>query len=246
MALAGTLEQAAPERTLYGRRIHVFMAGLFVALAVVGFAPKSSAILSGELPVPPPVIHVHAALMVAWLALLLTQTLLMANGRPETHKRLGLIAVALGPCLIAGMIAATIWKFEVSIAQGAKGPAANILLLQIRGIAYFALFFIWGVLARRKDPETHKRMMILATLVIVPAALARMTWLPSGFPQTFDIMHVYMLLLLTPAIVHDLVRLGRPHKAYIAGVAALLPMLVATHFLWNSPWWREIAPRLMG
>lgn len=246
MALAGTLDRMAPERTLSGRRIYVFMAALFVALSVVGFGQKSSAILAGALPVPPPVIHIHAAMMVAWLALLLTQTLLMANGRPATHKRLGLIGLALGPCLVVGMIAATIWKFGDSIEHGANGPAANVLLLQIRALFYFTLFFAWGVLARRSAPETHKRMMILATLVLIPAALTRMTWLPSRFPQTADIVHVYMLMLLLPALVHDVVRRGRPHPAYVAGIAALLPMLVATHFLWDSPWWREMAPRLMG
>jgi hypothetical protein len=73
-----------------------------------------------------------------------------------------------------------------------------------------------------------------------------MTWLPSQFPQTPDVMHLYMLLLLTPALVNDIVRRGRPHGAYIAGLVTLLPMLIATHVLWNSPWWREMAPKIMG
>jgi hypothetical protein len=246
MAVAGTLEPTAHERTLSGRGIYVFMAGLFAVVALVGFAPRSGAILAGDLPVPPPVIHIHAGLMVAWLALLLTQTLLMASGRPDTHRRLGLVALALGPCLIAGMIAATIWKFGDRFGHGAAGPAANMLLLQARAIIYFALFFLWGALVRKNHPETHKRMMVLATLVLVPAAITRMTWLPSQFPQTPDVMHLYMLLLLTPALVNDIVRRGRLHGAYIAGLVTLLPMLIATHVLWNSPWWREMAPKIMG
>jgi hypothetical protein len=245
MAVASTLD-LAPERTLSDRWIYVFMAGLFVAVALVGFAPKSTAILTGELPVPPLVIHVHAAFMVAWLALLLAQTLLMANRQPALHKRLGLLSLVLAPCLVGGMVAATLWRYEFLDARGLRAQAANLLLAQGRAIVYFTLFFLWAVLTRRKDPETHKRMMLLATLVLIPAAITRMTWLPTTFPQSFAAPHLYMLLILTPALLHDTVRLGRPHTAYIAGFVAFLPCLIATHVLWNLPWWHQTVPRFMG
>jgi hypothetical protein len=111
---------------------------------------------------------------------------------------------------------------------------------------YFTLFFAWALLVRTKDRETHKRMMILATLVLLPAGFARMACLPTTTPESYDALHAYMLLLLAPALAYDIARLGRPHSAYLIGLALLLPWLIATHFLWNSPWWHETASTLMG
>jgi hypothetical protein len=144
------------------------------------------------------------------------------------------------------MIAAAIWNYGEMAAVGLSARAANLLLVQGRAILYFPLFFVWALLVRRRDPETHKRMMILATLVLLPAAITRMTWLPTTLPASFDAPHAYMFLLLAPALAYDVVRLGRPHAAYLIGLALLLPWLVATHFLWSSPWWLQVAPRLMA
>lgn len=242
---------AALDRTLFkpgfvDRWIHVFMAGLLTATTVVGFAPKSAAIVAGVLPTPPPIIHIHAALMVAWLGLLLTQAVLRATGRGAIHMQLGLASLVLGPCVVGGMIGATLWRFQSLTAAGLGGPAANLLLAQGRAIVYFTLFFVWALLSRKTDPETHKRMIFLATFAVIPAAITRMTWLPTTMPESIDGPHAYMLLLLAPALAHDVVRLGRPHTAYLIGLALLLPWLIATHFLWGSPWWLQTAPKLMS
>jgi hypothetical protein len=34
----------------------------------------------------------------------------------------------------------------------------------------FAVFYTWAVLARRTAPETHKRLVVMATLVLLSAA----------------------------------------------------------------------------
>jgi hypothetical protein len=48
-------------------RTYQLTAWLFLSVAVVGFGPSTMAIASGRRPAPLTVIHVHAALMVAWL-----------------------------------------------------------------------------------------------------------------------------------------------------------------------------------
>jgi hypothetical protein len=55
----------------------------------------------------PLVIHLHAAVFVAWLGLFTTQAALAATGRVATHPRLGPWLFAFGVLLIAmGLIAA--------------------------------------------------------------------------------------------------------------------------------------------
>ena len=49
---------------------HALLAWLLVVVAVVGFAPRSLAIVTGTMPNPPFVVHPHAAVMAAWVSLL--------------------------------------------------------------------------------------------------------------------------------------------------------------------------------
>lgn len=37
----------------------------------------------------------------------------------------------------------------------------------------------WALLVRREDPETHKRLIIIATLPLLSAAIDRIAWLPT-------------------------------------------------------------------
>jgi hypothetical protein len=243
------------------RWIYVFMAGLFVVIVLVGFIPDSISLLEdvevGQRPPLPPILHAHAILMGAWLLLLLAQTTLMATGRSGQHKKLGLIAIVLVPILVFAMfgVVHSTWSWVGSIPAGVMEPDAlsgikvivsNILLVQIRIAVLFPGLIAWAVLVRRKDSETHKRLMILATLLPLPAAVDRMTWLPATIPDSPASIHLYSLLLLLPVLIYDVVRCGRVHRAYAIGIALNLPFVFATHVLWSSPWWLAVAPTLVG
>ena len=91
-----------------GITIHTVTVALFVATAVIGFAPRSASILSGTMPMPPLAVHVHAFLMTAWIGLLAVQTGLVAAGKRQLHRTLGLASFVLAPALLAGLIAVTI------------------------------------------------------------------------------------------------------------------------------------------
>lgn len=238
--------QRAVDMRIVDRWAYVGIAGMLFLVALMGFAPRSVAILSGQRANPPLVVHVHAATMALWMTLLLAQSLLMATGRRALHKTLGIASLVLAPALVGTMIAVAIWRYGDRVQLGQAEQGANTLMSQGRAILYFSLFYVWAIAVRRRDPDTHKRMLILATLVLVPAAIARMTILPTTMPQSYDALHLYMLLLLAPAVLYDVVRTGRPHRAYLIGLALLLPWMIAMRMLWSSPWWLETAPRLMA
>lgn len=242
------------------RWIYVFMAGLFVVTALAGFIPSSirlfAAVEAGQRPAPPAVLHVHAVLMGSWLLLLLAQATLMAAGRSAHHKKLGLIAVLLAPAVVVAMIGVvkSSWSLTASLPPDLLTPRelsrihfrSNVLLEQMRMVILFAAFVSWAFLSRRRDPETHKRLMVLATVILLPAAIDRMAWLPGTMAQGPAFMPLYTLLWLLPVLMYDLARRGRVHRAYVIGILLNLPFVAISYFLWGSPWWFEIAPRLMG
>jgi hypothetical protein len=101
-------------------------------------------------------------------------------------------------------------------------------------------------MARGREAGLHKRMMILATAIPLPAGIDRIPWLPHSMPASPLSVDLYTLLAISPMFVWDVVRNGRVHRAYWIWIAAYLPCATAVHALWNSAWWREMVPRLMG
>jgi hypothetical protein len=259
--VAGVRASAGTFARIADRWIYVWMAALFVVTALVGFIPDSlnilAAVEAGQRPPLPPVLHAHAVVMAAWLLLVLTQTSLVATGRTAQHRKLGLVGMVLAPLLAVMMIAVTrsAWSMLAAVPPGAmpaealagtKSFIANLLLEQIRTVAVFSALITWALVVRKRDPQTHKRLIILATLIPLPAAIDRMTWLPGTLPDSPISVWLYSLLWLLPVLVYDVVRRGRVHRAYVIGIALNVPFVLASYLLWGTAWWQAAAPTLIG
>jgi hypothetical protein len=255
--LSGTPRAQAVDRWIY-----VFTATSFIVITLAGFIPdsidKMAAVAIGKRPPFPMILHLHAVLMGSFLILLLVQTWLAATGRVGWHMRLGVLTVVIAPALvIVGFILApTIYQETLQTAQTAAPEVSekmqallarkeNVMLNQIRMGILFPLFLAIGLLARRTDAGLHKRMMILATAVVLDPAIVRITWLPTTFPASPLVSNFYMLAALSPMFVWDVVRNGYVHKAYLIWVSLSLPFFVAAYALWDTPWWHVTARGLL-
>ena len=256
--LSGTPRAHAVDRWIY-----VFTAASFILIVLAGFIPSSlakiGAVQAGARPPFPLVMHVHAVLMGSFLLLLLAQTTLVATGRCELHRRLGVAAMIIAPAMVvAGFILApTNYHSLWSAAQAAPPEARadmqqslsfveNILLVQLRIGILFPLFLAIGLRARRGDAGLHKRMMILATAMALPAGIDRIPWLYTSLPASPLTPDLYMLVAISPMVIWDLARNRRVHRAYWIWLAVNLPFAVAVHGLWDTPWWHSTARQLMG
>jgi hypothetical protein len=256
--LSGTPRAHAVDRWIY-----VAMAAWFIVIVLTGFIPaalgKIAAVRAGLRPPFPLVLHLHAVVMGSFLLLLLAQTMLVAKGRCDLHRRLGLVGMVLAPALvIVGFILAPTMYHQVW--NGAHfGPPAvratltpvvrrveNILLLQIHAGLLFALFVAIGLRARERNAGFHKRMMILATAVPLGAAIDRMNWLPTTLPANPAASHLYIMLAVTPMFVWDVIRNRSVHGAYLVWVPIFLAGSVAVNLLWDTPWWHATARQIMG
>lgn len=252
-----------PRAHAIDRWIFVFMAAWFIALVLAGFIPSSLAkidmVRSGLRPPFPFVMHLHAVLMGSFLLLLLAQTWLMAIGRSSSHMRLGLASLLLVPAIvIVGLILAPTMYHQLLDALQTAPPEAreaiqqrlsfseNIKLIQLRVGILFPLFLTIALRARGRDPGLHKRMMILATAIPLPAGIDRIPWLPNTFPESALSADLYTLLAISPMFVWDVVRNGYVHRAYWIWLGIFLPFAIAVHTLWDTPWWHATARQLMG
>jgi hypothetical protein len=252
-----------PRARTIDRWIYVFTAASFVAITRAGFIPDSltkiAAVQSGERPPFPIVLHMHAVLMGSFLLLLLAQTSLMATGRANLHRRLGVAAfgVAAALVVVGFVLVPTMYHYGWNAAHTAPPETRdklqqvvlirdNIMLLQFRIGILFPLFLLIGLRARGRNAGLHKRMMILATAMTLPAGIDRILWLPSTFPASPLSADLFTLLALSPMFVWDVVRNRSVHPAYLIWFGVNVPFAVAVYGLWGSPWWYAMAPRLMG
>lgn len=253
----------APRAGFIDRWIYVFTATSFVVIVLTGFIPDSlmkiAAVQAGERPPFPLVLHLHAVLMGSFLMLLLAQTTLMATGRANLHRRLGIAAFAVATALvIVGFILVpTMYHYAWNAALTAPpGPREklqqivlrrdNILLGQLRIGLLFPLFLLIGLRARGRNAGLHKRMMILATAIPLVAGIDRITWLPTTNPASPLSSDLYILLALSPMFLWDVLRNKSVHPAYLFWFGCALPFTLAVYALWNTEWWQGMAPRLMG
>jgi hypothetical protein len=255
--VSGT-SQASPVAAFFDRWIYVLMASLFLVTVLGGFVPTSIAKLeqvsNGMRPPLPGFLHVHAIMMGAWIMLLLAQSTLMALDIRSLHMKLGIVSVALIPAVLISMIGIT----DAGVTQLAADPPAaipveelpevvSLAVLSVIRLAFpFAILAIWALLVRREDPETHKRLMFIATVLPLSAAIDRVVALVVSFPQVPLRWDVTQLLWLSPLLIYDLARRGSLHRAYVVGIAMTIPFIAFSHIAYESDWWIAIAPRIYG
>lgn len=219
----------------------VLMGLLFPAITLCGFLPSWLDMSAGKYEAHW-FTHVHAAVMTSWLLVFAIQPILAVTGNLTLHRRLGSLSIWLGILVIIVMVAVTMHMLIVN-----HPPAGSflfdLLLTQIHEVITFTLFFTWGIRARTKDRETHKRMLTLATFVLLIAPVDRMIR-HFGFP-TFglnapDIYFVYQdVLLLLPIIVYDLASLRRIHRSTWIGCVIVIASQLTVISVNGSPIWHK-------
>ena len=211
----------APARAAGGgrRRERLFYTGMSAAFLLVVFAGFArSYYLKAYFGAPPalsPLLHFHGLVFSAWIVLLLAQTSLVAARRTGTHRRLGVLGGALAALMVVvGTATAVIRAKVVEVPPGSPSPLV-FLTIPLGDMLVFGLLVGAGFYLRRRA-DAHKRLMLLATVAILPAAVAR---LPFDFIQQVGPLAFFGLsdLFILPLLVFDLATRGRPHRATVLG-----------------------------
>lgn len=237
----------------------VWAAAACALVAFGGFAPTYWLQLPAGTFVGPPLLHLHGALFFAWTVLLLSQATLAANGRFSHHRAWGLAGIALASAMVVVGMAAAIGTLNAGLAAGYGDRSRAFMVLPVSAIGLFVGFVVAAV-ANIKRPEAHKRLMVLATLSLLQAAMGRIFFVivtgggpglrPGlGPPPPLAIGLVPSLipeLLIVAGIIYDWRVRGRPHPAWLIGAAVITTVVVTRGIVANTPAWLAIADFLAG
>ena len=207
------------------RRDRGFFTGLAAtaaALAFVGFAPTYFLKRWFGTPPVPTVVHVHGLLMTSWFVLLIVQTSLVAARRTDLHRRFGVVGAVLAVVIVVMTVVMVI--IGLRLPRGIFAMDATVALVSLGSVAQFAAFGGAALLCRRK-PDAHKRLMFIATAVLITASVGRWPIIRvlsgSSAIVAFAVYAVSDLLVVAMAI-HDLVTRRRVPASLLWGGLALV------------------------
>jgi hypothetical protein len=229
---------ARDETGLWDRR---FFCGLAIVLLFTVFAGFSRSYYLNDFVATPfaltRTLHWHGAVFSGWMVLLIVQTSLIASGRRELHRGLGVI----GGVLAAAMVWLGIYVAVSRTASGAMAdqgvPPLLFLAVPVIGMVVFA-GLVGAALYFRRQPALHKRLMMLATLELVTAGISRLplveAWGPLGF---FGVTDLFVAVIAC----YDWLASGRLNKATLWGGLVLVASQPARLVIGGTSLWMSFA-----
>lgn len=224
------------------RRVYILAAGVALLLVFTGFARTFFLKLAFGTPELPLLLHVHGWVMTSWFTLFLVQVSLVESGCIKLHRRLGVFGACLAVAVV--VMGTTVAIHAARIGHGPPGiPSPVFLLIPLSDMLVFTLLVGSGLLLRRRRSDCHKRLMLLATLGILTAAIGRIP-LPGLFHRPMSAALVMMSLVLACVAV-DSWRHRRLHPAFAAGAALIIASWPLRLALSHTSAWLRIADWLM-
>ena len=156
----------------------------------------------------------HGALLFAWLIFLIAQASLIRVRNVSVHRRLGWFGALLGIAIVISGVAVSLHATRRDLAAG----GGDVVLGDFVGILITFLIFgslIAAAIVLRRDSESHKRLLLLATIWILAPAWLRFRYF---FPAVENPLVVFSIIadsLILVAIARDLMAYKRVHPVYV-------------------------------
>lgn len=199
-----------PKPSIWG----VFAIALFL-VPLIGF-PLHAIVQPNRLPPMRFVLHAHAVSAGLWFILVITQSFLISKRNYKLHKTLGWWSVGLAIVVLVSGLIVTAQFYE---RRGMWGFTLGSYI----SFGMFALFYICGLLGR-KNGGFHKRMMLFATIALMPAATNRFAFVFGLDPSLSGPIWIATASLIP---IYDLITTRRVSRASMIAIAVWIGMSMA-------------------
>jgi uncharacterized membrane protein YozB (DUF420 family) len=184
-----------------------------------------------------PLLHIHALVFTLWILLQVVQPALIASGRAAVHRRVGWFGAGLA--LLVWLLGnlASIEAMKVGY-KGVGDPYA-FYAITFFSMQAFGIIVALG-LVRRNDPDTHKRLMLLANAAILEAAVGRLPlqMVVDTAPLSF---YLGADLIILAGMIYDWRSHGRVHAVWLWGGGLLILSQIVRVAVMNSGLWLAFA-----
>lgn len=224
------------------RGLYTLAALATVAIVFAGFA--RTYYLKGFFGTPAlsTLVHLHGLVMTLWYALFFVQVRLVAVGRVGLHRQLGVAGGALAVLVVA---VGTVTAITGAALGHSPGPPPLVFLtIPLGDMVVFTTMVSLG-LAYRHRPAIHKRLLLLASVGILTAAIARIqleALQRGGLPVFFAATDLCVLV----CIGADWLKNRRLHPAMGWGFLFIVASQAFRFWLAGTPQWLRFATWLVS
>lgn len=238
--MSSVLVSAEPRSASRPRRLYTALGIVALIIAVMGFWPTYfGPLLAGTLHTVP-LIHLHATVFVGWLLLVIAQATLAARGHRALHIKVGRFGFVYGAFVVLIGLATAFDQFAMRIAAGEVQQAQDRLFVPLTDMVVFAPILAAAWLYRHQ-PQVHKRLIVVATTILLIAAVHRMTFVLGERPiPPYRILLVWLSPIYV-GMIYDWVKLRTIHPVYLIGIAAIVYLKFFRMPLFESAVWKNFS-----
>lgn len=227
------------------RRFYILAAILFTLIILLGFARTYYLREFFDVPpLPGSLVHLHGAVMTAWVLLFITQVYFISAKRIKTHQKLGMLGIALGVLVIVvGFFTAAASGFG-SASAPPDVPPLSFMVVPMFDLVMFAIFFA-AAIYYRKRPANHKRLMLLTAINFLPPGVAR---IPIASLQALGPLWFFGLptILVIAAVAYDTYANRKLNKVFLIGGILLIISYPLRMIIGFTPAWVQFAEWIRG
>lgn len=228
---------SASEKPLY-----TWAALTIVVIVFTGFARTYYLKALFGTPVLPGLLHLHGFMMTAWFFTLVLQVRLIAAGRVDIHRRVGVFGAILAMLVVVVGVTTAITAAHLGHTPGP--PPLVFLVIPLGDMVVFPALVGAGIFFRHRS-DFHKRIMLLSSLSLLTAAIARIPLdfiANGGLPLFFGLTDLCIVF----SVAYDTLKRRRLHPAFGWGFAVILASQVLRFLLAGSAVWMQFAVWLVG
>ena len=178
-------------------------------------------------------VHIHAILFMGWVAIYLTQNVLVAMDRVDLHRRLGWIAaVWMIPMVISGFVVTAIMVRNGTVPFFFR--PLQFLVFDPMTVSGFAGLTVSAILLRRRT-DWHRRLHFCGMALLLAPGVGRLLPMPFIQPWAWEATFAVTLLFPLAGIWADLRRSGRAHPAWMWGIGVMAAVFLLTQAITYGP-----------
>ena len=225
------------------QRERTFYTVMAISMAIVVFIGFSRTFYlrfwfpeAAPLAAPETIFYIHGVFFTAWILFLVLQTILVKTGRVQQHRSAGWLGAGIAVCVVLlGTYGSLVAANRPGGFIGVPIPAMQFLVVPFFDMIFFALF-VGLAIARRQDSQSHKRLMLIATINLLEAAFVRfpLEFVTSGAPFTsFGLTDLFIVAL----VIWDWRSMRRIHRVTLwAGLLTILSQPLRLMISDTQPW----------
>jgi hypothetical protein len=185
----------------------------------------------------------HGVVFSLWPLLLLAQVWLVKLGRTDLHRRLGLAGAVVAAAMVLLGTSLAVQAARFGLQTPGLPPAPVFLAVPLFDMVVFAAL-VAGAFVVRKRRADHSRLMILATLSILPAAFGRLPLPGVSDPIVTAFAPAFVLLLV--CVTRDVLIHRRLHRAWLWGGSLFVLSVPLRLVVAGTAGWQRFAGWLIG